>query len=252
MDEILDALAAQHAELAELVSGLDDQDWHRPSPCEGWSVSDVLLHLSQTDEMALASLEHRFEAHLEEVVAAWASADSVDDGAGLLVAAERGAPAADVHRRWLTASSGVDAAFVGRDPSERVQWVAGQLSTMTLATTRLAECWIHTTDVAGGLGVELAPTDRLRHIARLAWRTMPYAFTQGGHVASGPIAFHLTGPDGDAWDFDPPDGEAATIVAGSALDLCRVAGQRADASETALTAEGPDAEATLRLVRTFA
>ena len=42
------------------------------------------------------------------------------------------------------------------------------------------------------------------------------------------------------------------MVRGTALDLCRVAGQRADAAATALTAEGPDAVGVLRLVRTFA
>ena len=43
-----------------------------------------------------------------------------------------------------------------------------------------------------------------------------------------------------------------TGVRGPALDLCRVAGQRADAADTALAATGPDAEAVLDLVRTFA
>jgi uncharacterized protein (TIGR03084 family) len=252
VDEIRAALAAQHAELAGLVADLDAAGWARASACEGWTVSDVLLHLAQTDEMALASLAGRFDAHLEEVVSAWAAAESVDDGAGVLVAAERGAPADEVHRRWLAASSGIDAAFAGRDRSDRVQWVAGELSVMTLATTRLAECWIHTTDVAAGLGVELAPTDRLLPIARLAWRTIPYAFAQGDHTAAGGVAFHLTGPGGEAWHLDPADGPAATVVTGPALDLCRVAGQRADAADTALVAEGPDAAATLALVRTFA
>ena len=43
-----------------------------------------------------------------------------------------------------------------------------------------------------------------------------------------------------------------TTVRGDALDLCLVAGQRADAADTGLVAEGPDAEGVLALVRTFA
>ena len=58
------------------------------------------------------------------------------------------------------------------DLSARVTWVAGELSARSLATTRLAETWIHTGDVADALGVSLVPTDRLRQIARLAWRTL--------------------------------------------------------------------------------
>ena len=62
------------------------------------------------------------------------------------------------------------------DLSTRVRWVAGDLSARTLATTRLAETWIHTGDIASAIGIEPVATDRLRLIARLAWRTLPYAF----------------------------------------------------------------------------
>ena len=53
------ALEEQHAELAGLLEGLDDDGWAAPSRCEGWTVADVVLHLAQTDEMALASAEGR-------------------------------------------------------------------------------------------------------------------------------------------------------------------------------------------------
>jgi uncharacterized protein (TIGR03084 family) len=251
MEQILGALGEQHAELAGLAAGLDEAAWARPSPCDGWTVSDVVLHMAQTDEMAVASLDHRMPQHLDEVASTWASAGDVDDGAGLLVAEQRGASGAEVFARWQAATDALRARFGAYDPHERVTWVAGQLSAMTLATTRLAECWIHTTDVAGGLGVDLVPTDRLRHIARLAWRTVPYAFVRAGRDAPGPVAFHLTGPGGEEWLFDP-DAAATTVVSGPAWDLCRVAGQRAVAADTALAAEGPDADAVLELVRTFA
>lgn len=252
MDEELDALAAQHAELAGLLAGLDAAGWAAPSRCEGWSVADVVLHLAQTDEMARASLEDRLDAHLESVAPVWAAASDVDDGAGLLVTAERDRlSAGDVHRRWLDGAARVRSLLATRAPGDRVQWVAGRLTARTLAVTRLAECWIHTEDVAHGLGVELVPTDRLRPVARLAWRTLPYAFARAGREPAGTVAFDLTGPSGERWRF-APDEPAATVVRGPALDLCRVAGQRAAAADTALTAEGPDATAVLDLVRTFA
>jgi len=65
------------------------------------------------------------------------------------------------------------------------------------------------------------------------------------------VAFDLEAPDGSGWAFRGGE-EAATVVTGTALDLCTVAGQRADARDTGLTATGPDADAVLRLVRTFA
>ena len=93
---------------------------------------------------------------------------------------------------------------------------AGKLSVHTLTTTRLAETWIHTGDVADALGTTLAPTDRLRHVARLAWRTLPYAFARGGRELHGPVAFDLRGPDGDSWDF-VPDTDPVTTIHGDAL-----------------------------------
>jgi uncharacterized protein (TIGR03084 family) len=249
MDELLADLAAQHTELAGLLAPLGPADWRLPSRCPGWSVSDVVLHLAQTDELALASLEGHLHEHVAAKAAAWDRASNVDEGAGLLVEAERGDPGDVVRRRWETSAAAVRTALAGRDPHDRVTWVAGELAVRTLATTRLAEAWIHTHDVAAGLGVELAVPQRIHHIARLAWRTLPYAFTQAGKPMSGSVTFELTGPSSETWTFGDGDG---TVVRGPAFDLCEVAGQRADARDTGLTAVGPDGVAVLQLVRTFA
>ncbi len=248
MDELLEDLTAQHAELAGLLADLG-QGWAAPSRCAGWSVSDVVLHLTQTDEMALASLEGHLPEHVQHNAASWGTASSVDDAAGLLVDAERGAPADVVHRRWLASAEGLRAALASRDPHDRVTWVAGELAVRTLATTRLAECWIHTHDVAVALHADLPIPHRIHHIARLAWRTLPYAFAQAGRPAPGPVTFELSSPTGDTWTFGDGSG---TVVRGSAFELCEVAGQRTKAFDTHLTAEGPDARAVLELVRTFA
>lgn len=244
MQDLLDDLAAQHAELEALVVGLDDAAWSRPSRCDGWDVRDVLLHLAQTDEGGIASLEGRL-SHLTGS-REWTD---VDDAAARMVEADGGLSGAEVLDRWLAATSALRAAFAAADPSARVQWVVGLLSARTLAATRLSECWIHTGDIASGLGVRVEPTDRLRHVARLAWRTLPYAFERAGRSAPGPVEFRLTAPGGDEWVY----GEGApTVVAGAAEELCLVAAQRADAAQTSLQASGPDGAAVLELVRTFA
>ncbi|MFZ6004610.1 MAG: maleylpyruvate isomerase family mycothiol-dependent enzyme [Actinomycetota bacterium] len=252
MQEIVSALTDQHAELDAIVAPLTEAEWLAPTPrCPGWTVSDVVLHLAQTDEMALASVEGRFSEALEAFARGLAEVSSVDDGAGALVEAERGAPPAAVFERWRDSASALRQAFAGCDPRERVQWVVGDMAARTLATTRLAECWIHTGDVLAAFGRPVVVGERLRHIARLAWRTLPYAFASAGRTLAGPVRFELTGPDGEVWVFateEPP----TTTITGPALDLCQVAGQRADASQTALSGSGPDVAAVLELVRTFA
>ena len=60
-DPVLDDLVAQQAELAGLLASLDDDGWARPSRCAGWSIADVVLHIAQTNEMAIASCDGRFD-----------------------------------------------------------------------------------------------------------------------------------------------------------------------------------------------
>ena len=254
MDEVLTALAEQVDELDRLVMDLDEDGFALPSRCEDWSISDVLLHVAQTNEMAAASAEGRY-ADLAAVVGnrmgAAPPGATFDDLAGLAVDAERGPSGKEIYERWRTSSAAQADALSAGEPGRRVQYVAGELSVLTLATTRLAETWIHTGDVAAGLGRELTPAARLRPIARLAWRTLPYAFARAGKTLSGPVALRLTAPDGTTWEFEL-DEPATTTVSGPALDFCLVAARRISPSETALTTTGPDGAAVLDLVRTFA
>src|SRR3974377_2124254 len=118
-----------------------------------------------------------------------------------MVERERGAATADLLARWFTSADQLIDVFNSMDLSKRVTWVAGELSARTLATTRLAETWIHAGDVAEAVGAELGDTDRLRLISRLAWRTLPYAFDSAGLELKGPVAFRLVAPNGEAWDF---------------------------------------------------
>jgi uncharacterized protein (TIGR03084 family) len=251
MERVLGALEEQHGELESLLGGLAADGWHSPSPCDGWDVADVVTHLSQTDEMALASAEGRFAEFLDVLSSGVEGVGGVDEGADALVVKERGRPDAEVFERWRSGAAALRSALAAADPHTRVQWVVGTLSVHTLTATRLAECWIHSGDVADALGVERTPTDRLEHIARLAWRTLPYAFAKDGRELSGPVAFDLVAPSGARWEFQP-DGQPATVVTGDGVELCNVAGRRLTPDQTGLVATGPDADAVLELVRTYA
>jgi uncharacterized protein (TIGR03084 family) len=254
IDEMVDALAAQHEELEILLVDCEPADWHAATRCEGWDVADVVLHLAQTNELAIASATGRFGAVVDDFVVSVGDLESVrsiDDAAAVRVERERGAPDTALLARWERSGDELQRALRECDPHARVQWVAGELSALTLTTTRLAETWIHTGDVAGALGVELPPTDRLRHIARLAWRTLPYAFERAGRPLPGPVAFRLTGPHGDAWNFEPP-GNPVNVIQGPAADLCALAARRVAPADTTLVGDGPDAAAVLELVRTYA
>ena len=251
MDALVQALVQEIAQTASLVDGLSEREWNTFTRCDGWRISDVVLHLAQSDEMAVASLNGSFPVGTADRTGGWGGATSVDESVALMVERERGAPSAQLLERWTSGAAELIAVLNAMDLSARVLWVAGHLSARTLATTRLAETWIHTGDVADALGVELIATDRLKPIARLAWRTLPYAFGAAGQTLNGPVAFRLVSPSGDLWTF-LPDEPAVTTIEGPATELCTVAARRTDPETTSLRGEGPDAEAVLALVRTYA
>ena len=251
MDPVVSDLAEQHAELRGILVGLSPAEWRSPTRCEGWDVSDVVVHLAQTDEIAIGSAEGRYEEVLAKLAEGVGAATSVDDGVARMVARERGLPPAQLLARWSGAASILVDVLDGMDLSQRVMWVTGELSARSMATTRLAETWIHSGDIAEAVSRPLVPAERLWNIVRLAWRTLPYAFTSVGKTLSGPVSFHLTSPSGEPWDFDE-EAEALTVISGPAADLCAVASRRVDASETGLSGEGPDAKDVLELIRTYA
>lgn len=252
MRVIMEALGAQHGELDATLSGLDRAGWERPSRCPGWTVGDVVLHLAQTDELVVTNASGDLGPARD---GGWdvgtAGPADPDTSAGAAVERERGADGPALLRRWRAASSSVREMLAASDPRRPIPWVVGSLPARTMATTRLAECWIHTGDVLHGLGRPQQPTDRLWHIARLAWRTLPYAFAKAGRQPSGGFGLELTAPDGSTWAFgldDAPD----TVLRGDAAGFCLVAAQRTTPEEAGLSASGPDAAEALALVRTFA
>jgi uncharacterized protein (TIGR03083 family) len=208
---IFDDLAAEQDRLDAILGCLDDTEWAAPSAAAGWSVADVVLHLAQGDEAVTASTTG------VGLAARSPDGGSVDELMDRLVRAERQAPAA-VLPRWRTA--------------------------------RLAELWAHGLDITGPLGIAFPDTARLRHIAWLAYRTLPYAFARAGEQP--PSVFcELTAPDGSGtWRYGLPDADSA--ITGPAAAFCRVAAQRLTPGESGLVTSGPHGASALSLLRTYA
>jgi uncharacterized protein (TIGR03083 family) len=96
VEAIAAALAAEHLVLDDRLASLGDDDWHRQSRCTEWSVADVVLHLAQTDELAVASFEERFMEVVAAQTAGLPVASDMDESVGLIVDRERGAAPANV------------------------------------------------------------------------------------------------------------------------------------------------------------
>jgi uncharacterized protein (TIGR03084 family) len=206
-------------------------------------VTDVVLHLAQTEEAVVTSVSGH------DVRAAWDSqATNVDDVMDRMVCAQRAAPGM-VFQRWRAARRTAVAALRQANPRQPLPWFATPLKPKTLATTRLAEHWAHGLDITGPLGVAFPDTERLRHIAWLAHSSLPYAFSSAGQ-APHDVLCELTAPDGSTWRFGPP--EADSTIVGSAGAFCRVGVRRLAADESGLVTTGPHGSSALRLLRTYA
>lgn len=254
MDTVVAGLAEQHRVLDELLTPLTPDQWDRPAPdCPGWTVADVVLHLAQADEWVMAGpTEGNAAAAARMAGGPPAPGGTTDDTVDRMVAHERGAPPEQLLTRWRASSGALREFFLVRDPRDRLPWIFGDLPARTLATTRIVECWIHTRDIANALGTTAHDGDQLWHVARLAWRTLPFVSAQAGRPALPPesVRLELTAPDGGGtWTFGPDD--APTAIRGPALDFCLVAARRVEPSATALAGQGPDAEAVLSVVRTW-
>jgi len=241
--EIFDDLEAEQDRLEAILGDLDDVAWAAPSAAAGWSVADVVLHLAQTEEGVVAGADG------SEFRDRWVgAAGTLDELMDRWVQAERASPAV-VFERWRTARRAALSALRQADPQHPFPWAAAPLKPRALATTRLAEHWAHGLDVTGPLGVPFPDTDRLRHVAWLAHRSLPYAFALAGEPPRG-VFCELAAPDGTTWRYGPPDAEST--VTGPAGAFCRVGARRLAPEESGLLAAGPHGPAALRVLRNYA
>jgi uncharacterized protein (TIGR03084 family) len=242
---VFDDLAAEQQRLEGLLGGLDGARWMSPSAAAGWTIADVVLHLAQSEEAVVATTSGvDVRSRLASVQGA-----TVDELMAERVRRERAAPEV-VFGRWQRARRAALDALRAADPDRPLAWVAAPVKPATLATTRLAEHWAHGLDITGPLDIAFPDTDRLRHIAWLAHRTLPYAFALAGEGARD-VRCDLTAPDGvTSWEFGPDT--AGSAISGPAGDFCRVAAQRMAPERSGLKTTGPHGPAALRLLRTYA
>ena len=241
--EIVDDLHAEQEHLESLLNGLSEEQWAADSAAPGWTITDVVLHLAQTEELVASGIASGERGET------WDRGERpLDEAIDEVVKAER-APAAEVFDRWRRARRRALAALRAADPDQRVPWAATPLRPAVLATTRLAEHWAHGLDITDPLDLPFPDTERLRHIAWLAHRTLPYAFAVVGLPAQD-VYCELKAPDGSVWRYGSPG--ADSMISGSAAEFCRVGARRLKPEESQLVATGPHAADALRVLRNYA
>jgi uncharacterized protein (TIGR03084 family) len=244
--DLLADLGLEQRALQDLLHRLDEDDWLRPTPARGWDVRDTVSHLADTDEMVINTATGR--------------AGSLNDRSGRSASGEDVTYAGVLHGRkqtgrgvlewWESSCAAMYDMFVALEPDARVPWGIG-MRPPSLVTARLMETWAHGLDVRAAVGAPRADTDRLAHVAWLATRALPYAYSVAGREPPGdPLRVELTLPSGAAWTYGPED--AVNRITGPADEYCRVFVNRATPERaTNVHAEGDAAVDALRVSRAY-
>jgi uncharacterized protein (TIGR03084 family) len=245
--QLLDALATEQITLQSELRDLADDDWFRPTPALRWDVRDQIAHLADIDEIAIDTCVGG-PRPLNDFAARFASPDDTTLW-GVLRGRRLLGPA--VLAWWEDTSARERDVLASIDPAVRVPWGIG-MRAPSLITARLMETWAHGLDVRQALGIPVVDTDRLRHVAWLGYRALPYAFSYAGRERPpGELRVELTSPSGDeTWEYGPPG--APNRITGPAGELCRVFAQRITRDEASeLVAEGEGAVVALEVARAF-
>lgn len=249
---LVDDLSAEADALDGLLAGLTPERWLTASPADGWDVRDSVSHIAIGNELALECVtQHRVPKLMQDGLEAILEGEVAAKAFELrMLGRGRQMSAADVHTWWRTGNRALCDALLDADPVARLPWGPNRMSPASFTTARVMETWAHGLDCFDAVGVEPMYTDRLRHVADLSVRALPYAFMINGLEAPGAVRLELEAPSGGTWSVGPSD--APTVIRAVASDWCRVAVHRNRGDERSrLRGEGPDAHDVIKYVQAY-
>lgn len=248
-------LATETENLDAHLATLDPAHWTLPTPAQGWSIAHHIAHLAWTDEVALIAANSLtnpapWAALVQQAIAAPTTIvdAAATDGAG--------AATDDLLRRWRHARTALWAALPALPAGHKMPWFGPPMSPTSMATARFMETWAHGLDItetlaAHGLATLDEPTDRIRHIVHLGFRTQAFSFHNRGLTPPAtPVRLSVTSPTGATWVFGDPDTDQE--VRGSAYHFALLATRRRHRDDLDLIAVGADADRWLEVAQTYA
>lgn len=221
------ATIRQRARLADLLAGLTPDQWASESRCAGWSVQDVIAHLTTTNQFWAFSLAAdpptRFLATFDPVASP-----------AELVEGVRGQSPDETLARFVETNDALTAAIGAIDDWDRpAEAPPGHIPVRGVVLHALWDSWIHERDIALPLGMEPAREDDE------VLGTLTYAASLGllfdavyGDGSPRTLAVEVTDPDASfvveldggvtVRPAEPADFEAeaaGTVVRGPAVDV---------------------------------
>jgi uncharacterized protein (TIGR03084 family) len=254
--DVLQDLRDEVANLDAVLARLDDESWSKPTPAVGWDIRDTVGHLADTDDLMFEGITGGSRDLTSDVQAAGADTtsqslgDAVDAFTAWQMTKVRTMSGPEVYAWWRSATARLHDQLGTCDPAQKYPWGGNMLSPLSLCSARIMETWAHSLDVHDAVGKPYPDTDRIRHVAHLGLRALPYAFTLEGLEAPGAVRLELTSPGGERWTLGPDD--ARNVIRGTAGDWARICARRdRDGSAGRLQGEGPDVANVIANARAF-
>jgi len=242
--EILTDLKAEQKSLDDFISTLKDKQWDLPTPAEGWTLRDSVSHIAWSDEIAVAFLKGDYTA-LDEAAKLGPAFTDINCKRG------RAMKPSQIMEWWRNIRETMYDHLMKIDTKARIPWFSLPMGARSFTTARLMETWAHGLDCYDAVGIEPVDTDRLRHVAMVAYLARPFAYSVNGlEVPNTPIRIELVLPSSAAWSQGSED--AKDIVRGTASDFCRVAARRRHWKDTKLEVIGSEAKRFIEIVQTYA
>lgn len=191
------------AELLRVLQQLDDDQWQRPTACEGWSVRDVALHIL-ADDMGYLS-RHRDRDGITIVTDSWDELIAqINAQNELWVQATR-----RISRRLLLSlltftGTQFQKYLATLDPAQgeyRIAWAGNRPVPMWLQIAReLTEYWMHHQHICEAAGVESLKERRFLHpVLSTFVHALPRTYQQVEAAVDTAVKFSVNGAAADSW-----------------------------------------------------
>lgn len=233
-------LLEEGAALKQLLDGLAEADWRKPTPFKNWTVNQVVQHLHGADRAALLALTDPdgFQQTKADPAKVAELMNPTPEGVELLAA-------------WWSYLQDLCQALGKADPKQRLPWFGPDMGVMMFTSARQMETWAHGQDIFDLFGKTRENSARLKNIAVLGVRTYGWTFANRGEEPPGPAPHvRLTAPDGALWEFNDPD--EANLVEGPAADFCHVVTQGRNIKDVSLRVVGAPARRWMAVAQCFA
>lgn len=181
------------ADLVSVTEGLTPEQWQLSTPCPGWTVADVIAHISDLDGYFLGDERPQHEPD-------WAQLPHVTTPAGQFtevgVDYRRGRAGDELIAELKDITARRADQLSGADMSETVEWFFGQRTLDQLMRIRTFDIWLHEQDIRDAIGQPGGEDSDAAHMAAARMlEVIPMLFVKGvGATASQSLQLVLTGP----------------------------------------------------------